>query len=428
MGESPIRGNVSHGDGVYKSTDAGQTLEERRSARHAADLARPRPSEQPRPRLRRGAGARLGPERGARASSARGRRQELEEGPLRRRQDRRLRSRDGSRQPPDPVRRLLAGRAAPVGARQSGGPGASLWKSTDGGDTWKKLTGRALPEGDLSATSAWRSRPPRPEPRLGHRRGQEERRPLPQRRRRRELDARQRRAQDPRARLVLHAGSTRTRRTPDASTCPNVADAPVHRRRQDLFDRSACRTATTTTSGSIRTTPSRMILGNDGGATITFNGGQDLVDAGQPADRPVLPRRDRRPVPVLGLRRAAGQLDRRDPVGVRRRRHRTTRLARGRRRRERLGRARPEGSRSRLCRRLRRPDHALRPPAPAERKIVAWPQLAIGQAAKDLKYRFQWNAPIVISPHDPNMLYHAVADSSAQPRRGPDAGRRSRPI
>src|SRR5215213_1659136 len=25
MGESPVRGNVSHGDGVYKSTDAGKT-------------------------------------------------------------------------------------------------------------------------------------------------------------------------------------------------------------------------------------------------------------------------------------------------------------------------------------------------------------------------------------------------------------------
>ena len=28
----------------------------------------------------------------------------------------------------------------------SGGPGSSLWKSTDGGDTWKKLT-EGLPEG-----------------------------------------------------------------------------------------------------------------------------------------------------------------------------------------------------------------------------------------------------------------------------------------
>ena len=40
--------------------------------------------------------------------------------------------------------------------------------------------------------------------------------------------------------------------------------------------------------------------------------------------------------------------------------------------------------------------------------MVAWPQLAVGQAAKDLKYRFQWNAPILISPNDPNVLYHAA--------------------
>ena len=42
------------------------------------------------------------------------------------------------------------------------------------------------------------------------------------------------------------------------------------------------------------------------------------------------------------------------------------------------------------------------------RDVVAWPQLAIGQAPKDLKYRFQWNAPIVISPHAPHALYHAA--------------------
>jgi hypothetical protein len=39
---------------------------------------------------------------------------------------------------------------------------------------------------------------------------------------------------------------------------------------------------------------------------------------------------------------------------------------------------------------------------------MAWPQLAIGQAPKDLKYRIQWNAPILISPHDPNVLYHGA--------------------
>jgi photosystem II stability/assembly factor-like uncharacterized protein len=40
--------------------------------------------------------------------------------------------------------------------------------------------------------------------------------------------------------------------------------------------------------------------------------------------------------------------------------------------------------------------------------IMAWPQLADGHATRDLKYRFQWNAPILISPHDPNTLYHAA--------------------
>ncbi len=41
------------------------------------------------------------------------------------------------------------------------------------------------------------------------------------------------------------------------------------------------------------------------------------------------------------------------------------------------------------------------------RDIMAYPQLAVGQAAEDLEYRFQWNAPIRLSPHDPNVLYHA---------------------
>ena len=40
------------------------------------------------------------------------------------------------------------------------------------------------------------------------------------------------------------------------------------------------------------------------------------------------------------------------------------------------------------------------------RSILIYPQLQLGQAPKTLKYRFQWNAPIRISPHDPDMVYH----------------------
>lgn len=40
-----------------------------------------------------------------------------------------------------------------------------------------------------------------------------------------------------------------------------------------------------------------------------------------------------------------------------------------------------------------------------ERNITPAPQVAVGLGAKDLRYRFQWNAPIRLSPHDPDTLY-----------------------
>ncbi len=39
------------------------------------------------------------------------------------------------------------------------------------------------------------------------------------------------------------------------------------------------------------------------------------------------------------------------------------------------------------------------------KRIDAYPELADGIAPRDLKYRFQWNFPIRISPHDPDVLY-----------------------
>lgn len=41
-----------------------------------------------------------------------------------------------------------------------------------------------------------------------------------------------------------------------------------------------------------------------------------------------------------------------------------------------------------------------------QRNVVAYPQLHDGTAPRDIKYRYQWNAPIRISPHDPDVLYH----------------------
>jgi photosystem II stability/assembly factor-like uncharacterized protein len=46
-------------------------------------------------------------------------------------------------------------------------------------------------------------------------------------------------------------------------------------------------------------------------------------------------------------------------------------------------------------------DHVTR----QDRNITVWPEAATGWGAKDQKYRFQWTFPIMLSPHDPNVLY-----------------------
>ncbi len=41
------------------------------------------------------------------------------------------------------------------------------------------------------------------------------------------------------------------------------------------------------------------------------------------------------------------------------------------------------------------------------RWVTIYPQPQDGEAARNLKYRFQWVSPIVVSPHDRNVVYHA---------------------
>ncbi len=41
------------------------------------------------------------------------------------------------------------------------------------------------------------------------------------------------------------------------------------------------------------------------------------------------------------------------------------------------------------------------------RNVIIYPQLADGVAPRDLRYRFQWNAPILVSRHDPDVVLHA---------------------
>ena len=41
------------------------------------------------------------------------------------------------------------------------------------------------------------------------------------------------------------------------------------------------------------------------------------------------------------------------------------------------------------------------------RQVEVWPELTAGMPAKDVKYRFQWTFPLLISPHDNNTVYVA---------------------
>ena len=145
MGEACIRGNVSHGDGVWKSTDGGKSwknvgLEATRQI--AALVVHPK---NPDVVWVAALGHVWGPnaERGIFKSSDGGTtwRKVLYV-------DEKTGGSDLSIDPSNP--RVLYAGLWQVGRKpwllESGGPGSGLWKSTDGGETWKKLAG-GLPEG-----------------------------------------------------------------------------------------------------------------------------------------------------------------------------------------------------------------------------------------------------------------------------------------
>ena len=240
------------------------------------------------------------------------------------------------------------------------GPGSGLFKSTDGGTTWRPLTdGPARPSPRASGASASRSRratrggstpPSRRADKAGH---------LPLRRRRRELDARQR-------------GPARGRPRPS-----DVAEVRVDPTNPDIVYVADDRRRGSPPTAGRRSPRFRGAPGGDDYQRIWINPddpddhparrrpgrdrhGQrrrDVEQLVQPADRAVLPREHRQRVPVPRVRRAAGERLglRREPR--RRRPDHVPRLAPGGRRGVRLRRARSARPRHRL----RRQGDALRP-------------------------------------------------------------------
>src|SRR6266542_3238276 len=163
MGESCIRANVAHGDGVYRSTDAGKTWQHLglEATRHISKI-RVHPTD-PNTLYVAALGHAHGPnpERGIYRSRDGGK---TWEHVLFRSQD--AGANDLSMDPHNP-RVLYASiwetRRVPW-SLTSGGPGSGLFKSTDGGDSWTELShNKSLPKGTLgkigvSASGAQRDR------------------------------------------------------------------------------------------------------------------------------------------------------------------------------------------------------------------------------------------------------------------------------
>ena len=156
--------------------------------------------------------------------------------------------------------------------------------------------------------------------------------------------------------------------------------------------------------------PHRMVTGNDGGATVSFNGGATWSSVyNQPTSQFYHVAVDSQfPYRVYGTqqdnsavsvpsRSVKGPIEWADcyKVGASECGH----IA-----------VRPDdpnivysGAPSYSSENLLRYDHRTG----RSQNISVWPEFNNGWGVKDQKYRFQWTFPIVISPHDPNVLYVA---------------------
>ena len=404
-GEKTVRGNVSSGDGVWKSTDAGKTWKHSGlpDSRHI-----PRIRIHPRdPDLVYAAvlGHLYGPnpERGV------------------------FRSKDGggtwerilhvsdhagavdlAMDPTNP--RVLYASLWRVlrtpWSLESGGEGSGLWKSTDSGDTWDELSdNEGMPEGtlgiigiDVSASNpenlyaiveaekggVFRSRDG----------GKTWEKTNDERKLRQRAWYYTRLTADPQDEETVHVLNVRFHRSKDGGRTFSEIDTP-HGDNHDLWIDPA--------------DPLRMIEANDGGANVSYDGGETWsTQTNQPTAQMYRVSTDNAfPYRLLG-----GQQDN-STVRIR------SRSAHG----SAIGVrdweptaggesghvvAKPDdpdivygGSYGGFLTRL---DHRT-----GERRAVnVWPDNPMGWGAAELKYRFQWNFPLFFSNHDPDLLFAAA--------------------
>ncbi|HEY6188003.1 MAG TPA: hypothetical protein VIW80_10010 [Pyrinomonadaceae bacterium] len=402
MGESPIRGNVSHGDGVYKSTDAGKTWK-RVGLEDTRQIGRVRVHPRnPDIVYVAALGHTFGPnaQRGV------------------------FRSKDGGKTwekvlyrddksgaidlilDPTNANILYAGFWQVVRkpwTLESGGPGSGIFKSTDGGDTWTELTrNEGLPKGTIGKVGITVS-PANPDrvwaiveaEEGGVFRSDNAGKTWTKINEERKLRQRAwyytRIYADPSNAETVYVLNTGFYRSNDGGKTFTAISVP-HGDNHDLWIAA--------------NDPARMIESNDGGANVSLNGGKTWTEQDQPTaqfyrvaldnDFPYHvygAQQDNSTVKITSRTTDAG-IDRSDWYDV----------GGGE-----SGWIAPylkdteivfAGSYGGLITRYDHHSEQLR-------DVTAWPENPMGHGAADLRYRFQWNFPIVFSPHDTETLYAA---------------------
>lgn len=403
-GEKTVRGNVSHGDGMWKSTDAGRTwthigLED---SRHISRI-RIHPKN---PDLVYAAvmGHLFGPneQRGVYRSKNGGESWERilfaneQAGAV-----------DLAMDPTNP--RVLYATTWRVlrtpYSLESGGEGSGLWKSTDGGDNWTSLSGNeGMPEPPLGISGITVS-PSNPDNLYAiieaaeggvfrsRDAGETWQRVNQERKLRQRAWYYSRVNADPADEDVVYVSNVRFHKSKDGGKSFEAIATP-HGDNHDLWIDP--------------NDPLRMIQSNDGGANVSYDGGENWsTQSNQPTAQMYRVSADN----AFPWRLLGGQ---QDNSAVRIRTRSANGAAIGTRDWEPTAGgesghivADPEnpdvvygGSYGGF---LLRVDHAT-----GDRRLIdVWPDNPMGWGAAELKYRFNWNFPLMFSPHDPDTLYAA---------------------